>query len=70
MKSNIITSIVIALASTSFCTWCCTYAYNHEMWYELFTTIGGYFGILIICHLLYTYKSFMEDEEEEEDFYE
>lgn len=59
-------SFILALISIIFCSYCVSYAYYNNMWYELFATIGG--GVLMVycCKLLANTNT----KETEEDFFE
>lgn len=64
-----IISFLLCIGSIVFSTICGVYAYNNEMWYELFCTIGGCV-LMVYCSYLFANSSkYMKEEENEEDYF-
>ena len=45
-------SKIIAVIFIVFTACCAYYAYNHQMWYEMVTTIGAGIILVFLCHLM------------------
>ena len=58
----ILLGLLLGLASTLFCLYCGVYAFNNELWYELFCVIGGWVLCLYCSYLFAISNKLVQNE--------